>query len=358
VWAIGLMSGTSLDGMDAALLRTDGNKVEEYGASLTLSYPLDFQNRLREAIRSAVEGQPLYPFALEQELTRRHAEAVEQLLQKAGMRPKEVEVIGFHGQTLYHAPKQQICWQMGDGNLLAELTGINVVADFRRRDIAAGGQGAPLVPLYHQALALELEKPLAVVNIGGIGNVTYLSSRSEEPPLAFDTGPGNVLLNEWMYHHAGMPVDTNGQTAARGKVYENLLEVMLEHPYFAARPPKSLDRHSFSLEAMQNLTAEDGAATLTAFTAQTIAQSAQWFPEPPKRWIICGGGRRNPVLMAELVKRLPQAIPCEAVGWEGDILEAQAFAFLAVRSLRGLPLSLPTTTGVNRAVTGGAFYRA
>lgn len=357
--ALGLMSGTSLDGIDAALIHTDGERVGLRGSWLTVPYTRQMRDRLRAAMHG--EGDMLL---LERDLTLLHAEVVETLLKKAQLKPVDVSVIGFHGQTITHRPKEGITWQMGNGALLAEKTGISVVTDFRRRDVAAGGEGAPFVPLYHAALAMEVELPVAVLNLGGIGNVTWIG-RSEAAGqsilahdiFAFDTGPGNVLLNEWMERTIGEAYDEDGKHALAGQVDVTALASYLSHPFFRKHPPKSLDRQDFSLEHIAHLSVEDGAATLTAFTAESVARAAEHFPVPAKRWLVCGGGRHNPAILQGLRDRLPNVEPVESVGWEGDALEAQAFAFLAVRSAKGLPLSLPTTTGVSRVVTGGAFYQ-
>lgn len=360
VWALGLMSGTSLDGIDAALIKTNGELIDEFGACVTLPYDSGFKTELREAVYG--RGDIL---KLEHELTLKHAEAVKLLLKQANASPKEVHVIGFHGQTVTHRPHEQITWQIGDGALLAEKTGIDVVCDFRRRDVAAGGQGAPLVPLFHAALARTMDLPVAILNIGGSANVTWVG-RSEHSSdelldldiLAFDTGPGNVLLNEWALKHTGVDCDRDGKLALSGKVNKPLLDAMLADAYFAKTPPKSLDRNHFSIDSLAALSKEDGAATLTEFTAAAIAMAAKHFPAAPKQWIVCGGGGHNPAIMQSLRNKFTSVSKAETMGWVSDALEAQAFGFLAVRSLKGLALSLPTTTGAARAVTGGAYYRS
>lgn len=360
VWALGLMSGTSLDGIDAALIQTDGEEIQAFGPWLTLPYDEAFKIRLREAVRG--RGDML---AAEHDSTLRHAEAVRQLLAQAGLTKKDVHVVGFHGQTVAHRPQEQITWQIGDGALLAEKTGIDVVSDFRRRDVAAGGQGAPLVPLYHAALARSMELPIAVLNIGGIANVTWIG-RSEKSAhdllgldiMALDTGPGNVMMNEWAFKHTGVDCDTDGKLALAGKADMACVAALLRNPFFAQTPPKSLDRNHFPYDCVDALSPEDGAATLTEFVAAAVAKSTEYFPKAAKQWFITGGGRHNPALMAALKAKLPNVYSVESLGWTGDALEAQAFAFLAVRSLKGLALSLPTTTGAARAVTGGAYYKA
>jgi anhydro-N-acetylmuramic acid kinase len=274
--------------------------------------------------------------------------------------PGKVDIIGFHGQTILHEPERGRTWQIGDGPLLAGLTGIDVVNDFRSADVAAGGQGAPFVPLFHAALAAALPRPLAVLNVGGVANVTWIGEAGAEGDLlAFDTGPGNAMLDDWTLRHTGRPADLGGALAGSGRVDTGVLSALLDHAYFERPAPKSLDRDAFDPAPLERLGTADGAATLVAFTAAAVAQAQKLFPRPVKRWLIAGGGRHNPTIMAALAQRLGAAVaPVEAVGWDGDALEAQAFAYLAVRSLRGLPLSLPTTTGVSRPLTGGKLHRA
>ncbi len=359
-WSLGLMSGTSLDGIDAALIRTDGENILEFGESITVHYSDEEKISLRESVYG--RGDMLMA---EQNITLKHAEVVRTLLKQANLSHKEVEVIGFHGQTVSHRPDEHLTWQIGNGALLAEKTRIDVVCDFRRRDVAAGGQGAPLVPLYHAALARHMDLPVAILNIGGIANVTWIG-RSESAAhelmafdiLAFDTGTGNVLLNEWAFKHTGKHIDLDGKLALAGKVDNKIVDAMLKDWFFAKHPPKSLDRNYFTFESLEHLSAADGAATLTEFTTAAIEAGAAFFPKPAKHWFVSGGGRLNPAIMQSLRHKFKEVYPVEALGWKGDTLEAQAFAFLAVRSLKNLPLSLPTTTGAIRAVTGGALYRA
>ena len=356
-WALGLMSGTSLDGIDAALIKTDGRAEVESGAFLTVPYDDAFRAQLR-----AVLGGQGDVAGVERALTLRHAEVVEKLLTEAGLAPPQITVIGFHGHTILHAPERGRTWQIGDGALLAAETGIDVVSDLRGADVAAGGEGAPLVPLYQAALARGLERPLAVVNIGGVANVTYLAETGLEDGsgiLAFDTGPGNALLDDWMFRLRGEAMDLDGALARAGRVDEAVLAKLLGDPYFKRAAPKSLDRDAFDMTTLAELSVADGAATLTAFTVRAVALSRDLMPAPPKRWLVTGGGRRNGWMMAQLAACLEApAQPVEAVGWDGDALEAQAFAYLAVRSLAGLPLSLPTTTGVAEPTGGGRLSRA
>jgi anhydro-N-acetylmuramic acid kinase len=348
VWALGLMSGTSMDGIDAALLRTDGRAVLATGASTTMAYDPAFRARLRGVLRG--RG-PVA--AVERELTAKHAEVVRRLLDLAGMTPSAIAYIGLHGQTIDHAPAERRTWQIGDGALLARESAITVISDFRSRDVAEGGEGAPLAPLYHAALARRLERPLAVLNVGGVSNVTWIGA-GEMEVLAFDCGPGNAMIDDWVAKHTGSPFDRDGALAMQGRVDETILARLLENPYFTRSAPKSLDRDHFDPSPVEDLAVADGAATLTAFTAAAVQRGLSIMPAPPGRWLVSGGGRHNSAIMAALAARLPGDVePVEAVGWDGDALEAQAFAYLAVRVARGLPTSLPSTTGVPRATSGG-----
>jgi anhydro-N-acetylmuramic acid kinase len=348
--AIGLMSGTSLDGIDVSIVTTDGRRNAEPGPALTVPYSPALRARLRGVLGG---GGPVAE--VEREMTAAHVDAVACFVAEHGV---AADVIGFHGHTILHRPNDGRTWQIGDGALLARLTGIDVVCDFRSADVAAGGEGAPLVPLFHAALAARLDKPLAILNIGGVANVTWLGAE-EGAILAFDTGPGNAPIDDWALRHLGRPIDRDGALARAGHIDAARLADFLAHPFFARLPPKSLDRGDFAAFDGNELTAADGAATLTAMTAAAVARAAAHFPAPVGQWLVTGGGRHNPALMDELVSRLGAPVaPVESVGWNGDALEAQAFAYLAVRSLEGLPLSLPTTTGVARPMTGGRLFRA
>ncbi len=366
--ALGLMSGTSLDGIDAALLRTDGRGRAHPGARATRAYDAGLRDRLRASLGGRGDV-----MAVQRDVTMAHAEAVAALLAEAGVAAEEVDVIGFHGHTIVHRPDEAITWQIGDGALLAERTGIDVICDLRSRDVAAGGQGAPLAPLYHAALASPLDRPLALLNLGGVGNVTWLGKDGlgkdglGEDGLggdgvirAFDTGPGNALIDDWVARHGGGRFDADGALARAGTVHADILAGLLDDPYFDRPPPKSLDRDDFAgaVAALDGLSAADGAATLTAFTIAAVVRARDHLAEAPRRWLVGGGGRHNPVLMAGLAAALGVPVePVEAVGWDGDALEAQAFAYLAVRALDGLSLSLPGTTGAPRPLTGGALHR-
>jgi anhydro-N-acetylmuramic acid kinase len=353
--AIGLMSGTSMDGIDAALLETDGETRLVAGPALTVPYPAELRSRLR-ALVLAGEGDAA---TIERDLTLAHAVVVQELLAAADRTADDIDLLGFHGHTVLHAPDQRRTWQIGDGALLAAATGIDTVNDFRTADVAAGGQGAPLVPLYHAALAADLSKPLAFLNLGGVGNVTWLAQ--DGTVRAFDCGPGNALLDDWVAIKLGRIYDENGDVARAGRIDATALAALLAHPFFAQSGPKSLDRNSFSAAPVAHLGVEDGAATLAAFTVEAAYRSILAEGEPV-RLLVTGGGRHNAAIMDALTAHLAphgcEVLSVDEIGWNGDALEAQAFAYLAVRSVHGLPLSLPTTTGVPTPQTGGVLHRA
>ncbi|MDO8422569.1 MAG: anhydro-N-acetylmuramic acid kinase [Parvibaculum sp.] len=362
--ALGLMSGTSLDGIDAAIIETNGEDKVAPGPSLAVPYTPEERAVLRAALEVAKSWEPDQPMPeaiaeAERLLTLAHAQAVRALLKEARLTPQDIDIIGFHGQTVLHQPDRRRTVQIGMGAELARLTGIDVVNDFRSADVAAGGHGAPLVPLYHQALVRSagVKESIAIINIGGVGNVTYVGI--DGSLLAFDTGPGNALIDDWAMSHTGVPVDTDGAMAEIGEVDVDVLQTLMAHAFFETKPPKSLDRFSFSPAAVEGLSPPDGAATLTAFTVEAIARGLAHIPGMPTRFVVCGGGRRNPTLMKMLSRRLQGGVlPAEDLGWRGDDVEAEAFAYLAVRSLKGLPLSLPTTTGVPHPMPGGQLNRA
>lgn len=351
--AIGLMSGTSLDGIDAAGLITDGQAVLGQGPARTYPYPPDLRADLRLLLDEAPgldEGRPqdqARVAAMAARLTALHADAV-------GALDWPAEIIGFHGQTILHAPQQGRSWQIGHPAWLARTLGIGVVFDLRQNDLAHGGQGAPLVPVYHQAICRGLDLPVLVVNIGGVANITWVGP---DGLLACDTGPGNALLDDYCAGVTGEPMDRDGRLAGSGMVDQAVLGALLRHPYFAAPPPKSLDRQAFAgaQAAVAGLAPANAAATLAAFTAAAIAATP--LPGQPRQVLVCGGGRHNPAIMAALQARLlAPVLPVEAIGARGDALEAECFAYLAVRSRLGLPISFPGTTGVAAPISGGRLY--
>lgn len=366
--AIGLMSGTSLDGIDAAILVTDGETVTEFGPAISIPYDIKFKSRLKKAVARAADligqrdgAEDPVTLELELDLTEAHGRAVRAVLDKAGMGPGEIDLIGFHGQTLCHAPEAGLTWQLGDGSQLAGTAGIDVVDDFRSNDMAAGGEGAPLAPVYHLAAVRGRtpHKRILVLNIGGVANLTWIDFTGDQPQmLAFDTGPGNALVDDWMYRRTGRAFDAGGKVARRGRIDHQRIELALQDAYFDRPAPKSLDRNAFSLKIVEGLNLEDGAATLAALTTAAVKRACALLPAAPETCFVAGGGRHNPVLMAGLQEALSLPVqPVEAIGLRGDSLEAELMAFLAVRSLRGLPITFPETTGVKLPCTGGRLHR-
>jgi anhydro-N-acetylmuramic acid kinase len=364
--AIGLMSGTSLDGVDVAVISTDGERIAALGPRGYRPYAEAERTLLRQALSDAAQlrdraARPGALAAAERLVTAAHREAVAGFLAEHRI---AADIIGFHGQTVLHRPECGLTVQIGAGDELARLTGIPVAYYLRAADVAAGGQGAPLVPVFHRAMAAGLDRPgpLMIVNIGGVANITYLGEGEDgADPIACDTGPGNALIDDFVRTRTGAAFDAGGEAAAAGIVDQAWLRRALADPFFAMPPPKSLDRNAFAGSArdLHELSLADGAATLTAFTAAAIARIVSLLPQPPLSVIVAGGGARNRTLMRMLGERLAPATveTAEAVGWSGDALEAQAFAFLAARHLRGLPITFPGTTGVPRAMTGGVIAR-
>ncbi|MGE0213202.1 MAG: anhydro-N-acetylmuramic acid kinase [Parvibaculaceae bacterium] len=359
--AIGLMSGTSMDGIDVALIRTDGEARLERGPSRSYPYDADFRRRLVEAHAAAQEirvrtERPGPLIDTEQDITDRHAAAVGAFLEEFGLPREEIGIIGFHGQTVLHRPQAHLTVQLGDGARLAKLCGRPVVNDLRVADVESGGQGAPLVPVYHRALAAGLpHRPVAFVNIGGVSNITWIGG---EDILAFDTGPGNALMDDWALRHTGKACDMDGALARSGTADRKALHTYLSEPFFDEPVPKSLDRGSFRLAPVERLEPADGAATLAQVTAMSVARARDWFREAPALWVICGGGRRNRYLMELLAWHIEApVVPAEACHLDGDSVEAEAWAYMAVRSLKGLPITFPSTTGAPEPLTGGTLHK-
>lgn len=363
VRAIGMMSGTSLDGVDVALIETDGERIVQFGPIGYRPYSDDEQNLLRAALSAGVSlndraARPGVLAEADAFVTRVHAETVEAFLDTENIDKSGVAIVGFHGQTVLHRPAARLTVQIGDGAALARRLGIPVAYDFRAADVAAGGQGAPLVPVFHQALARELkhEHPIAVLNVGGVANVTWVDGGD---PVACDTGPGNALIDDFMRARTGAPLDRDGDQAAKGKADEAFVERVLANAFFNLPCPKSLDRNAFAFAniGLPDFSIVDGAATLSALTAASVARIVRHLPAPPKVWIVAGGGARNPTLVRMLAERLKPATveTADAVGWSSQSIEAQAFAYLAVRTLNNLPITFPRTTGVAQPMAGGVI---
>ena len=355
--AIGSISGTSMDGIDVAFIETDGDKLVRPGAGHTYAYAPALRTALLKLLDNPAVAQTDPLDALELEVSDAHAGAIQSFMADQGLSREQVNVIGLHGQTVYHRPEVRFTRQLGLGQRVADTLGVPVVNRFRHADVAAGGEGAPFAPLYHRALAAPLAHPLMVLNLGGVGNVSYIDG---DTVIAFDTGPASALLDDFMQQRRGLPFDEGGALAATGKADAAVLAALMDNPYFKRPAPKSLDRNDFHGKAhmVKHLSDADGAATLAAFTVESVAAALEHVPSAPRRWLVTGGGRSNLTFMRLLHQRLGVPVePVEAAGWSGDHIEAQCFGFLAVRSLRGLPLSLPSTTGVPRPMAGGELWR-
>lgn len=363
-WFAGLMTGTVLDGhVDVALLRTDGERVEEFGPYDLVPYPQEIRGLLEEAVDAArkwnFEGPEPAVFArAEKALTEAQADAVAQLAGKADMDLTEIAAVGFHGQTVLHrAPTKSErgrTRQLGDGQLMADRLGVPVVFDLRSADVKAGGQGAPLCATYHAELLERIGAgpEAAVLNLGGVANLSWKGADGRL--VAFDTGPANAPINDWVKSLGLGEMDRGGELAGAGKVDEERLAELLIHPYLSAPFPKSLDRYDFTEEMAKGLPPEDGAALLTAFTASAVGKALDLLPQRPVRLVVSGGGRRNPVLMEEIAKRAGVTVEdADKHGWRGDAVEAECFAFLAARRVADLPITFSGTTGAPGAMTGG-----
>jgi anhydro-N-acetylmuramic acid kinase len=358
VTAIGVISGTSMDGIDVALIESDGESQLRTGPSATFPYPLAVAQRLRGVVADLSEAQAPQ-LELEGLVTDAHVAAVETFFDQFSIARARVALIGLHGQTILHRPRAGLTRQLCDGARAAAALNIDVVSDFRSADVAAGGEGAPLAPVYHAAMAAGLERPLMILNWGGVGNVTYLGVKGEI--IAFDTGPANALIDDFLIVRRGLAFDNDGALGASGRVDPTALAILMEDPYFDRPAPKSLDRNHFNAAAacVKRLSDADGAATLGAFTVESTAAALEHVPQAPARWLVGGGGRRNPNLMRRLAERLQVEVePVEAIGFDGDSVEAQCFAYCALRARRGLPISFPATTGAPKPMTGGVFWPA
>lgn len=354
-----------MDGVDCVLIKSDGNYANVVGKAVHIPYDHELRHKISQGMAEAIKlGHPSkmteHLYILEKWLTDIHGDAVAEILSANGLTSDNIDVVGFHGQTLLHKPDERFSWQIGDGQRLANLIQIPVVNDFRRKDVEHGGQGAPLVPIYHHALIKGLsdpDYPIAIVNIGGVSNITWMGSEKEGHMLAFDTGPGNAFLDDWIAKHTGDPMDRDGMISREGTIDAALVEQWLDNGYFHQPPPKSLDRNGFILAGLEGLSLADGAATLLEFTVKSIHTAITHCPKKPKHIYICGGGRHNKTLMAGLERYDIPVSVVEKIGWQGDFLEAEAFAFLACRHLKGLPITFPGTTGVSQSSLGGVLYK-
>lgn len=364
IWTVGLMTGTVLDGnIDVAMLKTDGERIESFGPYTLAPYSASIRRLLEDTLAQArkwnFEGpEPAIFVEAEEALTRAQSAAVRQLVEANGMTMADIGVVGFHGQSVLHRAPQPgrigATRQLGNGELMHKLLGVKVAYDFRTADVQAGGQGAPLAAIYHQALlrGLGAKGDTAVLNLGGVANVTWWDGA--DTLIAFDAGPANAPINDFIKDLGLGEMDRNGELALRGEVDEPRLKDLLKHPYLSAPYPKSLDRFDFLSAMADGLGPADGAATLTAFTTSAVGKALDLLPQRPKRLVVCGGGRHNPAIMAMLpVRARVEVVPAEAVGWRGDAIEAECFAFLAARVIRGLPISFPSTTGAPQPLQGG-----
>ncbi|MGI9524144.1 MAG: anhydro-N-acetylmuramic acid kinase [Hyphomicrobiaceae bacterium] len=358
--AIGFMSGTSMDGIDVAAIETDGQNIVKRHGAMSFPFCAEFRKVLSGAPSLAAslgnrKDRPGELAEMEESLTRLHGDAFHAFSKQINWPTRTISVIGFHGQTILHCPDTAMTLQLGDGRLLAQLTGLPVIYDMRAADVASGGQGAPLAPVYHRAMVAEVPvRPIVVLNLGGVANVSFIGENDEL--LAFDTGPAGAMVDDWVLATMHKMYDKDGELAASGQIDSDLVNGFLEHRFFSLRPPKSLDRNAFDPEPLRGLSPADGAATLTAFAAAAVGRAQELMPRSPRKWIVVGGGRKNKTLMAMLRRAVDgEVCSAEAIGIDGDSVEAEAWAYLAVRSIDGLPLTYPGTTGAPYAVCGGVL---
>lgn len=349
---IGCMTGTSCDGLDLAYIETDGTNIVMMGPSQVIAFEPEYRKILLERILLRTHSH-IGDAELSKTIASFHGHHIKDFIRQNHL---TVDAIGFHGQAVWHDPSNQLTIQLGDCQHLANLTGIKVVGQVRQNDVKNGGQGAPLVPIYHFALAAKLKKPTAFLNIGGVSNITFINV--DETLIAGDTGPGNALIDDWVERHTGTPQDTDGRYAAQGTINQKLLDKWLQHPFFTEPFPKSLDRLKFHhmLEECDPLTFEDGAATLTEFTVKAITKGLELLPEQPNQLVVCGGGCHNPVLMNGLLHYFKNVVSASDIGFDSDAIEAQLMGYLAARFLEKLPSSFPSTTGVRQPVISGELF--
>ena len=360
---LGFMTGTSLDGVDMAVLETDGEAKLTFGPWMEMPMPAETRSLLEATIKAALdwprgEAEPAIFDEARQAIVDCHFQAAREFLRRNNLGFADFDILGVHGQTVLHErPKNGIkgrTIQLFDGQAFADLTGVPVVCDFRQADIEAGGEAAPLMPVYHQALVetAGLDLPLVVINLGGVANITAISG---EGLMAMDTGPANGLMDQWMRRHERGDFDHEGRLAASGQIHDDIVAAYMAHGYFKAAAPKSLDRYDFNLQAIEGLSFEDGLATLSAFTLQSLLAGIALSGVSPETVILAGGGRHNRHLVGQITTALAPArvLLAEDLNWRGGALEAEGFAYMAVRSLKGLPISFPGTTGVKKPLSGG-----
>lgn len=348
-----------MDGIDAAIIRTDGHEYVQPIDFISTAYDDEFTHDLRRILGKTRPDDQSH--RIERELTTRHARIVTEILSKhPAIARAENPVIGFHGHTVFHAPEKRFTWQIGDGKLLSRLTKLRVVNDLRSADVKAGGQGAPLLPLYHKILCTPMiNKKIryaSVLNLGGVGNITFIDLETGKI-MAFDTGPANALIDDFIHARTGEKFDKNGDIAAQGTPDQGLVENWMTHDYFSCPPPKSLDRSGWDTQKVQDLSTENGAATLAEFTVHSVISSLKHIPATPQIMLVCGGGRKNKYIMNALADAAPCPVkPIEHIGHNGDAIEAEGFALLAVRHILGLPVTYPDITGAPRPLCGGTLY--
>ncbi len=378
ITSLGLMSGTSMDGIDIALIKSDGQKINDRGANKYYPYSPKIKNSLVKLINNKTNSL-LEIKEIELEITKKHIAAVKDFLTKNKIDKNNIDIIGFNGQTILHNPRKGITWQIGNAQMLASGTGIDVVADFRTKDLVFGGQGAPLVPIYHLALFADYKKPVLVLNIGGVSNITYIENNQEENLIAFDVCFGNAPLNDLVKKKTDKDFDKNGLLASKGKVNQDFTKAILALNYFKKQPPKSLDRNQFDevIKKFSKLKMEDILASLVFIIGQSVTNSLKFLPKKPLEILVCGGGRKN----LEIMKSIENTTQIKTTNIDnlkignnsinGDFIEAEAFGFLAIRNLLNLPISYPKTTGISLekyvpqlseqgcpSSCGGVFYRA
>ncbi len=346
------MTGTSCDGLDLAYIETNGTDIMAMGPSQIIPFEPKYRKILLERILLRVPSH-FADAELSKTIANFHSHHIKNFIHQNQL---TVDAIGFHGQAVWHDPTNELTVQLGDCQHLANLTGIKVVGQVRQNDVKNGGQGAPLVPIYHLALAAKLKKPTAFLNIGGVSNITFINA--DETLIAGDTGPGNALIDDWVERHTGIPQDTDGRYAAQGTINQKFLDKWLQHPFFTETFPKSLDRLKFHhmLDECSVLTLEDGAATLTEFTVKAIIKGLDMLPEQPNQLIICGGGCHNPTLMNGLRQYFKNLVSASDIGFDSDAIEAQLMGYLAARFFEKLPSSFPTTTGVKSPTIAGELF--